>query len=299
MQMNVAIAGYGNLGKSLEKHILNDGDMNLIAIFSRRNIDNKLRRRFEDADKIAACTDVLLVALGSLNDIAENAMYFKNFHTVDSFDVHAEMKNHKQLLNELKPTKVSVCAAGWDPGMLSIVRGTFAIGKGNVSTFWGSGISQGHSFALRLIRGVLDAVEITQPNEEARTKILRGENVAENERHTRLCYVACVESDKERIEKEIREMPNYFAGQNVKIVFCTKEEVNRLKQTTSHCGNVIATGDGYVAEANLKLESNTDFTSKIMLAYAKAIPQLSRDGYVGALDPFDIPLKYLTDCSLV
>lgn len=299
MQLNVAIAGYGNLGKSLEKHVLADNDLHLSAVFSRRNIDNKLHASFDDAPSFAAKTDVVLIALGSLNDIAQNAHFFRQFHTVDSFDVHAELHEHKQMLNNLKPQKISLCAVGWDPGVLSIVRGLWSLGGGKTATFWGDGISQGHSFALRTIKGVLDAVEITQPNPTAVEKTLQGDTVAENLRHNRLCYVACVESDKQRIEKEIRTMPNYFAGQNVEIVFCTPAEVRKVKQQTQHSGRVIANGQGFCADTKLHVESNTDYTAKIMLAYAKAVPQLVRDGYKGALSPFDIPLKYVASESLV
>lgn len=299
MQLNVAIAGYGNLGKSLERHIRQDPELNLKAIFSRRNIDNNLRKSFDEAKSMANEIDVVLIALGSLNDIAENIGCFADFHTVDSFDVHADMLRHKKMLTELKPQKISLCALGWDPGLLSAVRGLWALGGGNVSTFWGEGISQGHSFALRTIKGVLDAVEITQPVSSAVERTLCGENVPEKLRHNRLCYVACVESDKKRIEEEIRTMPNYFEGQNVKIVFCTPEEVRRQKENTRHSGRVTAAGDGYTADASLHVQSNTDFTSKILLKYAKAAPQLAHDGYKGALDPFDVPLKYVADIRLV
>ncbi len=299
MQLNVAIAGYGNLGKSLEKHVLADNDLRLTAVFSRRNIDNKLHASFDDAPSFAATTDVVLIALGSLNDIAQNAHFFKQFHTVDSFDVHAQLPQHKQMLNNLKGHKISLCAAGWDPGVLSIVRGLWSLGKGKTTTFWGDGISQGHSYALRTIKGVLDAVEITQPNPTAVDETLHGKFIAENLRHNRLCYVACVESDKRRIEEEICAMPNYFQGQNVKIVFCTPAEVRKVKEETQHSGRVIAIGQGFFSDTKLHVESNTDYTAKIMLAYAKAVPQLARDGYTGALSPFDVPLKYLASESLV
>lgn len=299
MPLNVAIAGYGNLGKSLEKNVLSDKDLRLVAVFSRRNIAHALRAGFEDAQNFADKTDVLLVALGSLNDIETNAHFFDKFHTVDSFDVHAELARYKQRLNCLKPQKLSVCAAGWDPGVLSIVRGLWSVGGGNAATFWGDGISQGHSYALRTIKGVLDAVEITQPDSEAMEESLQGKTVSENLRHKRLCYVACVGSDKDSVEKQIRDMPHYFEGQNTEIVFCTPAEVRKIKQNTRHSGRVISAGEGYRADAKLQLESNTDYTAKIMIAYAKAVPQLIKDGYRGALTPFDIPLKYIASESLI
>ncbi len=298
MKLNVAIAGYGNLGKSLEENVLKDKDLNLRAVFSRRCLDNARYVPMKDAAKYAGKIDVVLLALGSYNDIAENCKLFAPFHTVDSYDTHAKIAEYKQLLSAVKPSTISVCATGWDPGLLSLTRGLFDMG-GRITTFWGRGISQGHSNALRSIAGVLDAVEITVPKDNAVNAATDGIDVAENERHKRLCYVCCVGEDKERVEKEIRNMPNYFAGQETEIVFCSCSEVRKIRENTSHKGIVVANGDGYKGKLSLELESNTDFTAKIMLRYAKAIPQLAKDGYLGALDPFDIPMKYVASTELI
>ena len=299
MKLQAGILGYGNLGKSLEKNILESNQFELKAIFSRRNIDNKLYAPTRQLADFQGKLDVLFIALGSYNDTAENAHIFAAFDTVDSYDTHAKITAYKKLLNDEKPNTVSVCATGWDPGVLSITRGIFALGGGKTATFWGKGISQGHSNALRAIKGVLDAVEITAPIATAVEKAKRGEFVKENLRHERICYVACVEEDKNLVEQEIREMPNYFAGQKVTLHFCSTQEVRQIRQNTQHAGAVIACGEGYTAETRLNVVCNTDYTAKIMLAYAKAIPQLKRDGYLGALDPFDIPLKYLVDINLL
>lgn len=299
MKLRVAIAGYGNLGKSLEKLILQDCDLQLEAVFSRRYLDNKYFVPFKDSQQYSGKIDVVLLAMGSHDDIAKNLHGFTNFHTVDSFDTHAEIAAYKTLLQHTKPNKLSLCALGWDPGLLSMIRGLFSIAKGRTATFWGKGISQGHSNALRSVRGVLDAVEITLPNEDAKSAFCKGQECAEEERHSRLCYVACVTGDEERVEKEIREMPHYFAGQKVEIRFCTSSEVRRVKEQTEHAGEVVAFGEGFSANAKLKLQSNTDFTARIMLAYAKAVPQLAKDGFCGALDPFDVPLKYVAPLTLV
>ena len=299
MKLQAGILGYGNLGKSLENNILECSQFELKAIFSRRNIANKLYVPTRQIAEYKGKLDVLFIALGSYNDTAENVRIFAAFDTVDSFDTHAKIAAYKKLLNGEKPNTVSVCATGWDPGILSICRGIFALGGGKTATFWGEGISQGHSNALRAIQGVLDAVEITAPIATAVENSKRGEFAEENLRHERICYVACVESDKKRVEREIREIPNYFAGQKVTVHFCSAQEVREIRQNTQHAGTVIACGDGYTAQTRLDVVCNTDFTAKIMIAYAKAIPQLKRDGYVGALDPFDIPLKYLVDSNLV
>lgn len=296
--MKIAIAGYGNLGKSLEQAVIADDETDLTAIFSRREIKHKLAKSFCEAENFDNA-DVVLLALGSYDDIANNLRFFRNFHTVDSFDTHSKMQIYKKKLSEIKPNKISVCGVGWDPGTLSLVRGLFAVGDSKIATFWGEGISQGHSNALRSVKGVIDAVEITCPNALAVQAALRGEQTDENDRHKRLCYVACNDVDRAAIEKAIRNMPNYFLGQKTEIVFCSENEVREKKKTTSHSGRVIVCGKGFSAETKLFVQSNTEFTAKIMLQYAKAIPQLEKDGYRGGLDPFDVPLKYPASQKLI
>ena len=299
MKLTAGILGYGNLGKSLEKSLQKNDNFDLKVIFSRRNLDNKLYAPAKQIESYAGQLDVLFVALGSYNDIANNVNAFAPFDTVDSFDTHAKITDYKGLLESAKPNTISLCATGWDPGVLSIARGIFSLGNAEVYTFWGRGISQGHSNALRAIKGVLDAVQITEPRKEALQSAQRGEFVPENQRHQRICYVACVESEKEQVEKEIKQMPHYFCGQQVSVNFCSVNEIRKIKQNTAHAGRVIACGEGYNVETHLHVDCNTDYTAQIMLAYAKAIPQLKKDGYLGALDPFDIPLKYLCDSKLL
>lgn len=280
--MKIAVVGYGNLGKSLERIALRDSEFQLVAIASRRRLDNPLFVPFDEIENISA--DVLLLALGSYDDISRHLHRFKNFHTVDSFDTHEKISEYKKMLNETKPNKISLCATGWDPGLLSIVRGALNIAGSTPKTQWGKGISQGHSNALRSVPGVLDAVSVTVPQEKG---------------HLRLCYIACVSSDKPSVEIAIRNMPHYFAGQNVEIVFCSTAEIRKLKSDTSHAGQVFAKNDDFEANFKLSMQNNCDFTAKIMLAYAKAVPQLQNDGFCGALDPFDVPLKYVTDCAFI
>ncbi len=280
--MKIAVVGYGNIGKSLEKVTLADDTVHLTAIVSRRRLDNKLFVPLDDIDTVDA--DVALLALGSYDDIAKNIFLFSKFHTVDCFDTHGKLAEHKKLLNDAKPNKISLCATGWDPGILSIVRGALGVTGALPFTRWGKGISQGHSNALRSIPGVLDAVSVTlaQPNGQKR-----------------VCYVACVNSDKEKIDTAIRIMPHYFEGQNIEIVFCTTAEVRDIKKDTSHAGKVFATNGDFEAQFAIQMKNNCDFTAQIMLRYAKIVPQLEKDGYRGALDPFDVPLKYLVPRSLI
>lgn len=297
--MEIAIAGYGNLGKSLEKIINADAETHLAAVFSRRNINHPLRASFEDAEKFIGKLDAVLLALGSFDDIERNAEYFAPFNTVDSFDTHAKIESYKAHLNKIKPNTVSLCCVGWDPGVLSVVRGVLSLGGGEIATFWGRGISQGHSNALRQIEGVWDAVEITVPKEETLLKARQGMQTCENVRHCRLCYVACEKGEENRIAQQIVNMPNYFCGQEVKIEFCSLDKVAELKRTTVHSGEVVANGTGFAADAKLNVDSNTEFTARVMLAYAKGIPALKKAGYVGALDPFDLPMKYFAAHTLI
>lgn len=280
--MKIAVVGYGNIGKSLEKLASKDSAVQLTAIVSRRRLDNKLFVPWTDVDSVDA--DVALLALGSYDDIERNVFRFAKFHTVDCFDTHEKLAEHKRLLNVAKPNKISLCATGWDPGILSIVRAAIGITGTLPVTQWGKGISQGHSNALRSIPGVLDAVSVTLPATDGQKRI---------------CYVACVNRDKEQIADAIRNMPHYFKGQNVELVFCTTAEVRNVKNDTEHAGQVFAYNDDFEAQFRIQMKNNCDFTARIMLAYAKIVPQLEKDGYLGALDPLDLPLKYLVPDTLV
>ena len=289
--MKLAIVGYGNLGKSLEREIKQDNELTLTAIYSRRNLDNELYRPLKQIEQDGDF-DVALLALGSFNDIMEYAHLFNCIDTVDSFDTHAKIDEYRDLLNITKKHNLSVISTGWDPGLLSLARGVFSIGASKTATLWGEGVSQGHSNAIRQIRGVLDAVQFTRPKENALELI--GQGVTDGTRlHERICYVAAVEQDLERVEKEIVTMPNYFKDYDTKVIFCSRQEIRELKARTAHRGQVVCLGNDFEACVSLTMDSNTDYTAKIMLAYAKALPRLKADGYRGAVDVFDIPLKYL------
>ena len=297
MTLRLAIVGYGNLGKSLEKEIEKRADMTLAAIYSRRNLDNEKYRPLKTIGQTCDF-DVALLALGSYNEITEYAPLFERIDTVDSFDTHAKIAQYKAEINKTKKQNLSIISTGWDPGLLSLARGVFSIGGGENVTLWGEGVSQGHSNAIRSIRGVIDAVQFTRPKPNAEQYIMQGERNS-SKLHDRICYVACVESDKERVQQEIVTMPNYFADYDTQVIFCSAQKVRELKKHTSHCGQVVCIGDGFVAKTDVKLDCNTDYTAKIMLDYAKTVPQLKADGYRGALDVYDIPLRYLTDSKLI
>lgn len=294
--MKLSIVGYGNLGKSLEKEITKSKDAELVAIYSRRNLDNALYRPLKEIETDCE-TEVMLIALGSYGDIRDNAKLLAKFDTVDSFDTHADMQSYKRELNALNKSRVALVGLGWDPGILSVIRGAVSLGN-DVVTVWGKGVSQGHSNAIRSIAGVIDAVQFTVPKADCEKLIAQGERDCKK-LHDRLCYVAAVESDKEDIEKQIKNMPNYFEGYDVKVEFVSPSKVRELKQSTEHRGQVFCLGNGYRAYSGLTLDCNTELTAQVMLRYALSIPQLKKDGYSGALDAFDIPLRYIADRGLI
>ena len=293
MKLRLSIVGYGNLGKSLEKEIEKQTDCELVAIYSRRKLDCAKYRPLDEISKHSDC-DVALLALGSYGDILQYADDFAHLDTVDSFDTHAQIAEYKARLNAAKPDRISIISTGWDPGLLSLIRGVFSVGAKTRTTLWGEGVSQGHSNALRTLEGVIDAVQFTKPKENALELIRAG--ITDGKRlHDRICYVACDKADEARLQGEIVNMKNYFEGYDTQVIFCQPTEIARLKQKTSHRGQVITVGEGFATHSEVNLDCNTDYTAKIMLEYAKAVPQLHADGYKGALDVFDIPLKYLAN----
>lgn len=294
--MKLSIVGYGNLGKSLERAINSQKDLELVAIYSRRNLDNGKYRPLSEIERDDE-TDVMLIALGSYSDVREQAQRLAKFDTVDSFDTHAAMDVYKQELTKLNKNRLALVGLGWDPGLLSIARGCMSLGN-DVVTVWGRGISQGHSNAARSIDGVIDAVQFTVPKPNYERLIKNGETDVKK-LHDRVCYVACVESDKDSIARQIKSMPDYFDGYDVTVNFVSPMEVRELKKDTRHCGQVYCTGKGYNAKTSIELDCNTELTAQVMLHYARALPQLKKDGFRGALDAFDIPLRYVAHRGLI
>lgn len=275
--IKAAIAGYGNLGKSLRRAIENSDDYALVGIFSRRSLNLPLYLPLGGAPAYANCIDVLFLAFES-SSLPTLAPAVKYFDTVDSFDIHQKAEEYAQRLNEVKPNTLSLYGAGWDPGLLSIIRSAATL-CGKPVTTWGKGVSQGHSNALRRINGVTDGAEVTLP-------VGLG-------KHKRLCYVCCDKTLQERIEGEIRQIPCYFEGQDVEVRFCTKQQVERIKREGSHAGRVTASTPLYSADFLLKTQSNTDLTAAIMLTYGKVLTKLKAEGKRGAFSVLDIPLRYL------
>lgn len=293
--LRYAIIGYGNLGKSLQRELQKEGG--LVAIYSRRNIDQPLYRPMKDLGK-KSDFDIALSALGSYSDVMQYADALADTDTVDSFDTHARIAEYKAHLNAVKKDNLAIISTGWDPGLLSLARAVFGIGATSCATLWGEGVSQGHGNAIRAIPGVIDAVQFTVPKSDALSLAARG--VTDGKKlHDRICYVACVQSDRETIRQQIVTMPNYFEGYDTEVRFVSPQEVRQLKTRTYHRGQVICTGEGFEASCTVSMDNNPDYTAKIMIAYAKALPQLKADGYRGALDVLDIPMRYLADSNVL
>lgn len=294
--LKIAIVGYGNLGKSLDAQAEKFGAQT-VAVYSRRKIAHPLYRPMKEIGKTRDF-DVALIALGSFSDVDQYAERLAPLDTVDSFDTHAKIAQYKALLNQIKKDSLAIISTGWDPGLLSLARAVFGMGAASCVTLWGEGVSQGHSNAIRSLPGVIDAVQFTVP--KANALQLVGEGVTDGKKlHDRVCYVACVDSDKENVALQIKSMPNYFEGYDTFVNFVSPREVRELKQRTHHRGQVVCRGEGFETNCTVEMDNNADYTAKIMLTYANALPPLKKDGYRGALDVLDIPLRYLAPNSVL
>ena len=312
-KIKVAICGYGNLGKGVESEISKSNDMEFTAIFTRRNpkdLETKSNVPVLGIEELKNYTDkidVMIMCGGSATDLPKQVKEVnKLYNTVDSFDTHAKIPEYFKEVNEsaLNSNKVSIISGGWDPGMFSLMR-TYAssiLQDGKTYTFWGTGVSQGHSDAIRRIDGVKNAIQYTIPVEEAMDRVRNGENpeLTTREKHIRECFVVAEDNaDKERIETEIKTMPNYFDEYDTTVHFITEEELKENHSKMNHGGFVIhsgTTGDNnkHVIEFSLKLDSNPQFTSSVLIALARANYRLQKEGKKGAFSILDIPPAYLS-----
>ncbi len=316
MTMRIGILGYGNLGKGVEKAVNANPDQELTAVFTRRD-PNTLQiatpgakvLSVEDLPSMKDEIDVLVLCGGSATDLPEQTpRYAAMFNVVDSFDTHANIPSHFAAVNEAASSagKIGVISCGWDPGMFSIARlyAHSVLPEGKDYTFWGRGVSQGHSDAIRRIEGVKDARQYTVPVPEALEAVRSGSNpeLTTRQKHTRECYVVAQEgADKARIEKEIKEMPNYFADYDTTVTFITEEEMKASHSALPHGGSVIYSGqtgeNKHVIEYSLKLDSNPEFTGSVIAAAARAAWRMNNEGMCGAKTMFDIAPKYLSPCD--
>ena len=314
--IRIGIYGYGNLGRGVECAVKQNPDMTLTGIFTRRSPET-VETVFPESQVYSASEildfkgriDVLILCGGSATDLPlQSPALAKDFNIVDSFDTHARIWEHYQRVNEISNENktVAIISAGWDPGLFSLMRayGGAILPCGEDYTFWGYGVSQGHSDAIRHIDGVLDARQYTIPVSCAVDSVRRGEApiLCAREKHTRLCYVVAADgADTDKIEREIKEMPKYFADYDTTVHFVSAEELHRNHAKLPHGGMVIRSGktgaDGeskHIIEYSLKLDSNPEFTSSVLCACARAAYRLSVEKSFGAKTILDIPPAYLS-----
>ena len=316
MSIRIGIYGYGNLGRGIENAIRQNEDMELVAVFTRRdpeqlkiNTEGARVCHVSEVDGYIGKIDVMILCGGSATDLPEQTPALaEKFSVVDSFDTHARIPEHFSAVDRAarKGDNVAAISVGWDPGMFSLNRlyAGAVLPDGKDYTFWGKGVSQGHSDAIRRIEGVADAKQYTIPVEEALSAVRSGScpELSVRQKHTRECFVVAKEgADLCRIEKEIKEMPNYFADYDTTVCFVSAEELARDHSGIPHGGFVIRTGrtgreleNNHVIEYSLKLDSNPEFTASVIVAYARAVARLRREGAVGCKTVFDIPPAYLS-----
>ncbi|MBQ2406089.1 MAG: diaminopimelate dehydrogenase [Lachnospiraceae bacterium] len=315
MSIRIGILGYGNLGRGVECAIKQNDDMELVAVFTRRtpetvsiltqtakvySVDELINKKDE--------IDVLILCGGSATDLpAQTPEYAKYFNVIDSFDTHARIPEHFANVDKAakEAGKIGIISVGWDPGMFSLNRvyANAILTYGKDYTFWGKGVSQGHSDAIRRIDGVADARQYTVPVEEALQQVRSGATpeLTTRQKHTRECYVVAKEgADLARIEKEIKEMPNYFADYDTTVNFISQEELNEKHSGIPHGGLVIRSGktgwngeNQHIIEYSLKLDSNPEFTSCVLVAYARAAYRMSKEGQSGCKTVLDVAPAYL------
>ena len=311
-KIRVGIVGYGNLGKGVRKAINQNKDIELEAIFTRREVskvseNDNLMVHISKIGDFKDRIDVMILCGGSATDLVEQGpMVAEMFNTVDSFDTHAKIPSYFEKMNEVSTASgnLSIISVGWDPGLFSLNRllGNAVLPNGKDYTFWGKGVSQGHSDAIRRIQGVKNGIQYTIPIEAALERVRSGENpdLTTREKHLRECFVVAEEgADKTKIEEEIKNMPNYFSDYDTTVHFITEEELKREHSGMPHGGFVIRTGETGEGtkqriEFSLDLGSNPEFTSSVLVAYARAIAKMAKEGKKGALTLFDVPFGYLS-----
>lgn len=316
MSIRIGIFGYGNLARGVECAIRRNADMELVAVFTRRDPETvKVRTegvpvyRAEEAENMVGKIDVMILCGGSAKDLPEQTPTMaKLFNVIDSFDTHAKIPAHFAAVDAAAKAsgKTAIISVGWDPGMFSLNRmyAGAILPDGEDYTFWGKGVSQGHSDAIRRIEGVLDAKQYTIPVGDALAAVRSGENptLTTREKHTRECFVVAAEgADKTRIEEEIKTMPNYFADYDTTVHFITMEELKRDHSGIPHGGFVIRCGktgwdleNKHIIEYSLRLDSNPEFTSSVLVAYARAAYRMNREGSAGCKTVLDIAPAYLS-----
>lgn len=317
--IRIGIFGYGNLGRGVECALSQNKDMELVAVFTRR--DPKTVKILTQGVQVCHADDVLsfkdkidvmILCGGSATDLPKQTPYLaEHFNVIDSFDTHAKIPEHFKNVDTScrKSGKIGMISVGWDPGMFSLNRALFGsvLVDGADYTFWGKGVSQGHSDAIRRVEGVLDGKQYTVPVDSALEAVRSGScpTLTTREKHTRECYVVAEEgADLEKIEKTIKEMPNYFSDYDTTVTFISKEELVKNHSGIPHGGFVIRSGktgmnkeNTHIIEYSLKLDSNPEFTASVIVAYTRAVYRMSQEGMVGAKTVFDVAPAYISPLS--
>lgn len=308
--IKVGIVGYGNVGKGVELAVSENDDMQLAAVFTRRdpatlklNTPGAVAAHIDDALKYKGEIDVMILCGGSATDLPEQGPQFAEyFNTIDSFDTHAKIPEYFDKMNAAAQDTVAVISVGWDPGLFSMQRlmAQAVLPKGADYTFWGRGVSQGHSDAIRRIDGVKGAIQYTVPVETAVEAVRKGTQpqLSTRDKHLRECYVVAeAGADKAAIEQAIKAMPNYFSDYDTEVHFISEQELSEQHSAMPHGGFVIRSGQTgssrQLIEYSLKLESNPEFTASVLVAYARAAVRMAGEGLRGAKTVFDVPLSYL------
>ena len=316
MSIKIGILGYGNLGRGVECAVKQNDDMELVAVFTRRNPEDvKILTETATVCNVADVEDwkdkidVMIICGGSATDLPKQTpVYAKMFNVIDSFDTHARIPEHFANVDAAAKEggHVGIISVGWDPGMFSLNRlyANAILPDGNDYTFWGKGVSQGHSDAIRRVEGVKDGKQYTIPVEAALKTVRNGENpeLTTRQKHTRECFVVLEEgADAAKVEEEIKTMPNYFSDYDTTVHFISEEELKANHSGIPHGGFVLRSGktgwDGenkHLIEYSLKLDSNPEFTSSVLIAYARAAYRLASEGQIGCKTVFDIAPAYLS-----
>ncbi|HNX63989.1 MAG TPA: diaminopimelate dehydrogenase [Oscillospiraceae bacterium] len=313
-KIRIGILGYGNLGKGVEYAIKPNSDMELVAVFTRRSPESlSILTKTAEVKSISEAADykgkidVMILCGGSATDLPEQGPeYAAMFNTIDSFDTHAKIPEYFKAVDKSAKEngKTAIISVGWDPGMFSINRlyGNAILSEGKDYTFWGKGVSQGHSDAIRRVEGVLDGKQYTIPVESAIEQVRSGSNpeLTTRQKHLRECFVVAKDgADKAKIEETIKNMPNYFSDYDTTVHFISKEELDKNHSGIPHGGFVLRSGvtgenTKQLIEYSLKLGSNPEFTASVLIAYARAAYRFSKEGATGAKSVFDVPPAYLS-----
>lgn len=310
-----AVVGYGNLGKACEEIAVNSSEFEMVGIFTRRDpatMSSKFNSSFYCQDEIenfAGKIDVVALCTGSANDLTDlGEKLAKTFNTVDSFDTHAKMREYSIKMQKIASENGKLCfiGIGWDPGLFSLMRAFFdgVLDTGSTQTFWGKGVSQGHSEAVRKIDGVKTAIQYTIPKNEALELARKGKgaNLTTRDKHLRECFVVLKpDADKSSIESQIVNMPNYFADYDTVVNFISEQEFDKNHRSMPHGGFVMRSGEVNGSreslEFKLNLDSNPDFTASVLMSYARANAKLAKEGMIGAKTVLDIPASALLKLS--